>query len=54
LYFRAPIDRTRWLDAIEIRPGDKRLVHHANVLVDRQQNGRRQEIDPARASAVWS
>ena len=44
--FRAPIDRTRWLDAIEIRPGDKRLVHHANVLVDRQQNGRRQEIDP--------
>ena len=44
--FRAPIDRTRWLNAIEIRPGDKRLVHHANVLVDRQQNGRRQEKDP--------
>jgi tetratricopeptide (TPR) repeat protein len=44
--FRAPVDRTRWLNAIEIRPGDKRLVHHANVLVDRQQNGRRQEIDP--------
>jgi tetratricopeptide (TPR) repeat protein len=44
--FRAPVDRTRWLKAIEIRPGDKRLVHHANVLVDRQQNGRRQEIDP--------
>jgi tetratricopeptide (TPR) repeat protein len=44
--FRAPVDRTRWLKAIEIRPGDKRLVHHANVLVDRQQNGRRQEVDP--------
>jgi len=44
--FRAPVDRTRWLKAIEIRPGDKRLVHHANVLLDRQQNGRRQEIDP--------
>lgn len=44
--FRAPVDRTRWLKAIEIRPGDNRLVHHANVLVDRQQNGRRQEIDP--------
>src|SRR6266481_1534536 len=41
--FRAPVDRTRWLKAMEIRPGDKRLVHHANVLVDRQQNGRRQE-----------
>ena len=44
--FRAPVDRTRWLKSIEIRPGDKRLVHHANVLVDRQQNGRRQEVDP--------
>jgi len=44
--FRAPVDRTRWLKSIEIRPGDKWLVHHANVLVDRQQNGRRHEIDP--------
>jgi tetratricopeptide (TPR) repeat protein len=44
--FRAPVDRTRWLNAMEIRPGDKRLVHHANVLVDRQQNGRRQEQEP--------
>jgi Tfp pilus assembly protein PilF len=44
--FRAPVDRTRWLKAMEIRPGDKRLVHHANVLVDRQQNGRLQEQEP--------
>ncbi len=44
--FRAPVDRTRWLQAMEIRPGDKRLVHHANVLVDRQQNGRRLEAEP--------
>jgi tetratricopeptide (TPR) repeat protein/mono/diheme cytochrome c family protein len=44
--FRAPMDRTRWLKAMEIRPGDKRLVHHANVLVDRQQTGRRQEAEP--------
>src|SRR3984893_7077269 len=44
--FRAPVDRTRWLKAMEIRPGDKRLVHHANVLVDRQQSGRRQETEP--------
>ena len=44
--FRAPVDRTRWLKAMEIRPGDKRLVHHANVLVDRQQIGRRQEKEP--------
>ncbi len=41
--FRTPVHRTRWLKAIEIRPGDKRLVHHANVLVDREQSGRRME-----------
>jgi tetratricopeptide (TPR) repeat protein/mono/diheme cytochrome c family protein len=44
--FRSPVDRTRWLKAMEIRPGDKRLVHHANVLVDRQQSGRRLESEP--------
>ena len=44
--FRTPVDRTRWLRAIEIRPGDKRLVHHANVLVDRGETARRQEAQP--------
>lgn len=44
--FRTPVHRSRWLKAIEIRPGDKRLVHHANVLVDREQNGRRLEKEP--------
>src|SRR5256885_4422796 len=44
--FRTPVDRTRWLKAIEIRPGDKRLVHHANILVDREQNARHQEKEP--------
>src|SRR5262249_19862746 len=44
--FRTPVDRTRWLKAIEIRPGDKRLVHHANVLVDRAQTARHQEAQP--------
>ena len=44
--FRAPVDRPRWLKAIEIRPGDKRLVHHANVLVDRGQTVRLQEKNP--------
>ncbi|MGB7611574.1 MAG: tetratricopeptide repeat protein [Candidatus Acidiferrum sp.] len=44
--FRTPVHRTRWLKAIEIRPGDKRLVHHANVLVDRDQSGRRMEKEP--------
>jgi tetratricopeptide (TPR) repeat protein/mono/diheme cytochrome c family protein len=44
--FRAPVDGTRWVKAIEIRPGDKRVVHHANVLVDRDQSSRRQEKEP--------
>ena len=44
--FRAPVDGTRWVKAIEIRPGDKRVVHHANVLVDREQSSRRQEKEP--------
>ena len=33
-------------EAIEIRPGDKRLVHHANVMVDRGQTARLQENNP--------
>src|SRR5271154_3359470 len=33
--FRLPIQETRWVKAIEIRPGDKRYVHHANIIVDR-------------------
>jgi Flp pilus assembly protein TadD len=44
--FRTPVHSSRWLKAIEIRPGDKRLVHHANVLVDREENGRRLEKEP--------
>lgn len=44
--FRAPVSRSRWLKAVEIRPGDKRLVHHANVLVDREESARRLEKEP--------
>lgn len=44
--FRTPVNRSRWLKAIEIRPGDKRLVHHANVLLDREESGRRLEKEP--------
>ena len=41
-----PIDHTRWVKAVEIRPGDKRLVHHANILVDRQEVSRKREKEP--------
>jgi len=40
-----PISETKWVRAVEIRPGDKRLVHHANMLVDRNQSARRIEKD---------
>jgi tetratricopeptide (TPR) repeat protein len=49
--FRTPVDGTRWLKAIEIRPGDKRVVHHANILVDRGQSARRQETQPGEGFA---
>ncbi|MGA9391654.1 MAG: tetratricopeptide repeat protein [Candidatus Sulfotelmatobacter sp.] len=44
--FRVPIEETRWVKAIEIRPGDKRYVHHANILVDRDEESRRREGAP--------
>src|ERR1700676_3341821 len=44
--FRTPVNKTRWLKAIEIRPGDQRVVHHANVLVDRTESARAQESSP--------
>ena len=44
--FRTPVNSTRWLKAVEIRPGDKRAVHHANILVDRMEDARREEKTP--------
>jgi tetratricopeptide (TPR) repeat protein len=49
--FPVPVDpdsitQTRWVKAIEIRPGDKRYVHHANILVDREGSSRRREAEP--------
>jgi len=44
--FRSPLHSSRFIKAIEIHPGDKRLVHHANLLVDRTQSARRQEESP--------
>jgi len=44
--FPVPIDGTRWVKAVEIRPGDKRYVHHANILVDRAEQSRSRESVP--------
>lgn len=40
LVFHVPLDRTRFVRAVEIRPGNRRVVHHANLLVDRQRSAR--------------
>jgi len=44
--FPVPIRETRWVKAVEIRPGDKRYVHHANILVDRAGSLRQRESEP--------
>jgi Tfp pilus assembly protein PilF len=44
--FRTPLQQTRWVKAIEIRPAERRLVHHANLLVDRSESARRMEKSP--------
>ena len=44
--FPVPIQETKWVKAVEIRPGDKRFVHHANILVDRAGASRQRESEP--------
>jgi Flp pilus assembly protein TadD len=49
--YRSPVPETRWIKAVEIRPGNKRLVHHANLLVDRSESVRRAEAAPGEGFA---
>ena len=43
----APPCSTRYVRALELRPGDKKVVHHANVLVDTTGSARRRDTsDP--------
>lgn len=44
--FTTNFSSTRWVRAIEIRPGEKRVVHHANILIDRLHSSRAQEKHP--------
>jgi Flp pilus assembly protein TadD len=41
--FTPALTARRWVRAIEIRPGDRRLVHHANLMVDRIGTARAEE-----------
>jgi tetratricopeptide (TPR) repeat protein len=44
--FTTNFPNTRWVRAIEIRPGEKRVVHHANILIDRLHSSRALEQHP--------
>ncbi|HXP83932.1 MAG TPA: tetratricopeptide repeat protein [Bryobacteraceae bacterium] len=39
-------DKPRYVRAMEVRPGDKRIVHHAVAAIDRSHWGREQEPSP--------
>ncbi len=42
-----PIDSTRYVRAVELRPGNSKIVHHAVMMVDRTESSRRlDEHDP--------
>ena len=46
-----PVASTRYVKAIEIRPGNLRAVHHANLLIDRDRSARRLERVPGEGFA---
>ena len=46
--FTPELTARRWVRAIEIRPGQPRVVHHANLLVDRAGSARLQESAPGK------
>ena len=41
-----PITTSRWIRAMEVRPGNARVFHHANVIIDRAHSSRRRETTP--------
>jgi len=43
---RVPVETTRYVRAIELRPGNPKVLHHANILVDRGGICRSREAAP--------
>jgi tetratricopeptide (TPR) repeat protein/mono/diheme cytochrome c family protein len=43
---RPNVPATRYVRALEIRPGDRKLVHHANLMVDRWASSHTREVSP--------
>ena len=35
LVIPVPVTGTRWVEAVELRPGNNRIVHHAVLQIDR-------------------
>ena len=46
--FTPNLTARRWVRAVEIRPGQPRVVHHANLLVDRAGSAHLQETAPGK------
>ncbi|HUJ95690.1 MAG TPA: tetratricopeptide repeat protein [Terriglobales bacterium] len=44
--FSPSLTKTRYVRAIEIRPGNEGMVHHANLVIDRTASARRLEAQP--------
>jgi Flp pilus assembly protein TadD/mono/diheme cytochrome c family protein len=41
-----PLKTARWVKAIELRPGNARVVHHASIILDRSHSARSHEKTP--------
>lgn len=46
--FRPPVTTRRYVRAMEIQPGNPRVVHHANLLIDRVGGAHLREIAPGK------
>ncbi len=52
--YKPHITATRYVRAIEIRPGNKRIVHHANLIIDRLHMSEREEVKGSWISLAWT
>ena len=43
---RVPVETTRYVKAIELRPSNPKIFHHANILIDRDGTSRSRETEP--------
>jgi len=41
-----PVSEARWVKAMEVRPGNAKVFHHANVIIDRSGTTARKEVKP--------